>query len=249
MAVYGTIVCLGDSLTHGARDDYGRCYPMELSDLFWTAYNQRWLCAEEGVNGEISSDILRRSISVMKKYPEAHEVILLCGTNDSKDRINMDSLTFKRNIEGILRVATVHDKEILICSIPDLVGFGAPDYSQESQKRIDRFNGIIDVVVKENPSIIKGFIDLRGIPADYYADGVHFKNIGYREIARRVFEGIKAKREFDPPSDKGKVYVEGNLVGYFDDEGNYVPIVKSDVKGTFYYDADGSTIEVGRADE
>ena len=33
MAVYGTILCLGDSLTHGARDEYYRCYPMELSDL------------------------------------------------------------------------------------------------------------------------------------------------------------------------------------------------------------------------
>jgi lysophospholipase L1-like esterase len=196
MAVYGTIVCLGDSLTHGARDDYGRCYPMELSDMLWNEYKQRWLCAEEGVNGERSSDVLRRALSVIKKYPEAHEVVLLCGTNDSKDRFDTPPEIYKQNMEGILRIAAMYDKEVIICYLPDLNGFGAPDYSQESPKRIEKFNGKITELVAEYPNIIKGVVDLRGIPADYYADGVHFKNVGYVEIARRVFGGIREKRSF-----------------------------------------------------
>ena len=44
MAVYGTILCLGDSLTHGARDEYYRCYPMELSDLLGKILARLGLC-------------------------------------------------------------------------------------------------------------------------------------------------------------------------------------------------------------
>ena len=220
MAVYGTIVCLGDSLTHGARDDFGRCYPMELSDMLWIEYSQRWLCAEEGVNGERSSDVLRRALSVIKKYPEAHEVVLLCGTNDSKDRFNTPPDIYKKNMSGILRIAAMYDKEVIVCYIPDLNGFGAPDYSQDSAKRIDRYNEKITELIEQYPNIIKGSVDLRGIPSKYYADGVHFKNIGYKEIAKRIFEGIKEKREFHPIMGE-RIYSDGQLIGYFDMEGKF----------------------------
>lgn len=195
MAVYGHILCLGDSLTHGARDNYGRCYPMELSDMLWYEYGQKWICIEEGVNGEISSDILRRSISVMRKYPDATEVVLLCGTNDSKDTVNMPPDVFRKNIEGIIRIASTYDKEVLLCTIPDLQGFGAPDYSQDSKGRIYQFNSMIRDIADLNKNV-KELIELKGIPGEYYADGVHFNNDGYKEIARRVMKAIQNKRHF-----------------------------------------------------
>ncbi len=233
MAVFGTIICLGDSLTHGARDDYGRCYPMELSDMLWEKYGQRWLCAEEGVNGERSSDVLRRALSVIKRYPEAHEVVLLCGTNDSKDRFNTPPDVYKRNVEGILRIAAMHDKEVIICYIPDLNGFGAPDYSQESPKRIESFNEKIEELIREYPNIIKGEVDLRNIPDDYYADGVHFKNKGHVEIARRVYNGLVNKREFkkftseyEYPDDEQQIVFSTKhmTVGYYDADGSFRPV-------------------------
>ncbi len=195
MAVYGHIICLGDSLTHGARDGYGRCYPMELSDMLWAKYKQRWICAEEGVNGETSSDVLRRSASVMRNYPDAQEVVLLCGTNDSKDAVNMPVGIFKKNIEGIIRTAAVYEKEVILCTIPDLKGFGAPDYSMESSRRIEGFNEVIEEIYCDNINI-KNLVDLRGIDSSLYADGVHFKHSGYIEIARRVLKGIEEKRKW-----------------------------------------------------
>ncbi len=159
-------------------------------------------------------------MTVIKKYPEAHEVILLCGTNDSKDRFNTPPEVFKRNMEGILRIAAMYDKEVIICYIPDLNGFGAPDYSQESQNRIDKYNAEIKRLILDYPNIIKGSVDLRGLPVEFYADGVHFKNIGYKEIAKRIFNGIKEKREFFPIMVE-KVYSDGQLIGYFDAEGEY----------------------------
>lgn len=200
MAVYGTIICLGDSLTHGARDGYGRCYPFELSDMLWEEFGQRWICADEGVNGDTSTDVLRRSITVMKKYPEAKEVVLLCGTNDSKSTVNMPPHIYKKNMDGIIRVCAVHEKDVLLCKIPDLRGFGAPDYDQMSAIKIDSFNEILEEVAGENVDTIRSVIDLTGIPKEYYADGVHFKNIGYVEIARRILKGIQRKRHFQTPT-------------------------------------------------
>lgn len=195
MAIYGHIICLGDSLTHGARDLYGRCYPMELSDILWDRYGQRWVCIDEGVNGDTSTDVLRRSISVMRKYPDAQEVVLLCGTNDSKDAINMPVEIYRKNLEGILRNIAVYEKETLLCTIPCLKGFGAPDYSQESQGRINSYNKVIKELAVSDPTV-KELVELRGIPEQFYADGVHLKNAGYFYIADRVADSLERKRSF-----------------------------------------------------
>lgn len=194
MAIYGTILCFGDSLTHGARDDYARCYPFELSRILYEKFNQNWACAEEGVNGEIAADILRRSISTFKKYPEAFEVVLLCGMNDSKDWVDTDPKIYRKNVEDIIRMARVYGKVVLLCTIPELRGFGAPDYSQQSQKRIDVYNEVLEAIAEEQGLIL---IDLRNLPADCYADGVHFTNKGNIEVATRVARGLIQKRTFD----------------------------------------------------
>ena len=197
MAVYGTILCLGDSLTHGARCCYGRSYPIELSDMLWEQFGQRWICAEEGVNGETSVDILRRTLNAVKKYPEAFEVVLLCGTNDSKDRVNTSPEIYKKNIEGILRILAVYGKEVILCTIPDLKGFGAPDYSKKSIERIEAFNKKLLEIAKENTGIVKHVVDMRGMDVDCYADGVHMNNKGYTLMAERVLEAIIHRRHFD----------------------------------------------------
>lgn len=194
MAIYGTILCLGDSLTHGARDEYYRCYPMELSDLLGEIFGQDWVCAEEGVNGETSADILRRSLSVVKRYPEAYEMILLCGMNDTKDSVATPPEVYRRNVEGIIRIARVYGKETILCTIPDLRGFGAPDYSQESAKRLKQFNRVVEEIAEERALVL---VDLRGMGPECYADGVHLTNVGNREVARRIAVEIIAKRGFD----------------------------------------------------
>lgn len=196
MAVYGTILCLGDSLTHGARDEFGRCYPMELSDLLYDLFGQTWICAEEGVNGETSSDILRRSLSVIKRYPEAFEMVLCCGMNDSKDTVATPVDVYRRNVEQIIRIAQVYGKDVILCTVPDLNGFGVPDYTKNSQKRIDEFNKVIESIAKEQNLRL---VDLRGMGKECYADGVHFSNLGNKEVAARVAKVIIEKRGFQLP--------------------------------------------------
>ena len=41
--IWNEIVCLGDSITFGARDEFGRCYPAELGKLLTKELNEFYL--------------------------------------------------------------------------------------------------------------------------------------------------------------------------------------------------------------
>ena len=36
--IWNEILCIGDSLTYGARDEYGRSYPLELAKIGHLVY-------------------------------------------------------------------------------------------------------------------------------------------------------------------------------------------------------------------
>jgi len=42
--IYGSIICLGDSLTAGSRDELWRGYPVELELLLWKYYPKKPIC-------------------------------------------------------------------------------------------------------------------------------------------------------------------------------------------------------------
>ena len=69
--IWNEIVCLGDSLTYGARDRYGRSYPAELGKIMTDATGEFYICHNYGINGETSSDLLRRSWHILKSNPAA----------------------------------------------------------------------------------------------------------------------------------------------------------------------------------
>ena len=56
--IWNEILCLGDSITTGARDRYGRCYPMELARLMTQRTGEFYFCHDHGVCGDTSSDLL-----------------------------------------------------------------------------------------------------------------------------------------------------------------------------------------------
>ena len=64
--IWNQILCLGDSLTYGARDRYGRSYPAELGKLLTEKTGEFYICHNYGINGETSSDLLRRSWNIIK---------------------------------------------------------------------------------------------------------------------------------------------------------------------------------------
>lgn len=195
MPTYGFILAVGDSLTYGSRDEYRRDYPFYLSQMLSEHFGQDWVAIAEGKPGETSSELATRIYKVVRSYPECFEVVVLVGTNDAKDDIAHPPAVYKENIEHILRVCRACKKKVYLCTIPDMVGFGAPDYSVRSQQRIKEYNAVLEELAQKYQNVVK-LVDLRGIPEEYYADGVHFNSMGYREVARRVMRAILEERQW-----------------------------------------------------
>lgn len=61
------ILCLGDSLTNGARNEYFRDYPLELSQFITEKSKTPNICINDSVNGETSSEILKRAFKILEK--------------------------------------------------------------------------------------------------------------------------------------------------------------------------------------
>jgi lysophospholipase L1-like esterase len=189
--IYGTIICLGDSLTNGARDELWRGYPVELELLMYQRHGQNWNCINAGINGETSIDVYKRAYGVLKSHPEAGEMVLLCGTNDSKVQVDTPPDRFAEHVEAILRCAQRWDKISYLCLIPDLKGFGAPDFCKQSL--IDQYNERLQALATKWGNRL---VDLRGMDASMYSDGVHLNNAGYKEVALRVAAVIEQNRSY-----------------------------------------------------
>lgn len=186
----GTILCLGDSITFGARDEYKRSYPAELSFLL-SENKQKWICVNRGIEGETSAELLRRLYGEIKACPDAFEVCLLTGTNDARDRIGPE--VYERNLKQILDALVFFSKFVYLGLLPEKKGSGAPDYPNEMMKWLEIYNGILESLAPRYDRQVK-VVDLTYLPESVYADGIHFKNAGHRMIAEKFFKAIKERR-------------------------------------------------------
>ena len=59
--IWNEIVCLGDSLTFGARDPFKRSFPAELGKMLSDETGEFYYCHNYGVCGETSSDSIGTS--------------------------------------------------------------------------------------------------------------------------------------------------------------------------------------------
>ena len=85
--IWNEILCVGDSITYGARDEYGRTFPVELSSMLTKVTNEVYYCHNHGVCGETSSDLLRRIWTACRSSPDSKIMTVLIGTNDTQKNI------------------------------------------------------------------------------------------------------------------------------------------------------------------
>lgn len=199
--IYGVILCLGDSLTNGARSEYVRGYPEELADFLSEKFSQSWVCVNRGINGETSPELLKRAYSEMSSTGDAYEVIVLCGTNDAKETVATPLEMYKKNLEGIMRIAIVKKKKPYLCTIPQLMGFGAPDYTAWTAKRIKDYNNIVRELAKKYKTKL---VELeQGVfQKEDYADGVHLNYAGYKKMALKIGGAILEERHWEESAPK-----------------------------------------------
>jgi lysophospholipase L1-like esterase len=187
--IYGIVVCLGDSLITGARDEAGLSVARILGDCL-SVNDQKWIAVDEGVNGETSGSLLRRAYRVVRSYPEAKDVVLCIGINDAKVPATSEDV-FRRNYAELLRTFAILGKHCYACLIPPRNGFGAPDYI-DNHVLMD-YNRVIEELAKSASPFVS-IVDLTSIPARLRADGVHFNFGGDAWAAKKIAATIMSAR-------------------------------------------------------
>mgnify|MGYP001438876980 CR=1 FL=1 len=108
--IWNEIVCLGDSITFGARDEYGRCYPAELGKLLTKELNEFYYCHNFGINGETSSDLQKRAWNNISSKSNSNIMLLLIGTNDTQIGVTPDIFISEESDE--FRIDTDTDNQL-----------------------------------------------------------------------------------------------------------------------------------------
>lgn len=178
--IYNVLVCLGDSLTTGARDRYFRSYPLELASAMSQKTNEAWLCATEAVNGQTSSDLARNAYRLLLPYTDVYGALILIGTNDS--RRGIPPAIFVDNVSQIVSACRVLGKKPYVLTIP-MVDYNRHFlwYSKESAILIEEYNNALAQL--DNIALI----DIRpSVTSAHLIDGVHFSHEGNVQVAETV---------------------------------------------------------------
>jgi lysophospholipase L1-like esterase len=120
------ILCVGDSLTFGARDEFHRSYPAELSRLFHEREGRFVYCVNHGISGETSSQLLRRIYANARSCPQAALALLVIGTNDTM--LPQPVGIYRDNIRQIIGVLREDREWVGVGLLPPVVGPGLPNY-------------------------------------------------------------------------------------------------------------------------
>jgi lysophospholipase L1-like esterase len=185
-------ICLGDSLTTGARTRFG--LPEALADHLNRLTRKKWLFRCEAVNGETVLQLLRRMDQKPWMWQDATFGTLMIGTNDAKTAVDTPPAVFRMLFGQILDRLIVAKLLVFPALIPDLqidASLASP-YDSSCRDRIGRFNDAIRRECAER-GLERALVDTTGLPAADYVDGVHFSEEGINAVARRFAEKITAR--------------------------------------------------------
>jgi lysophospholipase L1-like esterase len=168
--IYHLLLCIGDSLTFGARDQYGRNYPLELAQCLSKLTGEDWYCITEASNGRTSSDLAREAYPILQKYPDVHGVCLLIGTNDSRQKIPVE--IYLDNVRQIVRICRILKKRVFLLSVPRFT----PErhflwFDHEALSLVESYNKELEQLP------LATFVDISEIITNVdLIDGVHFSH-------------------------------------------------------------------------
>lgn len=182
------ILCLGDSLTNGARDEYYRSYPMELADLILARRTDFYLCINAGVNGDTTSHIRHRATTLLPAHRDARFVLVLGGTNDAK--VPLPPTILRSNVEGVVRLGEALKVEVVLGLLPRVHGPGLPNYAPASvNDSIARYNEVLGAVAM---NLGLRYADFSAYPARLFCDGVHMTHEGYCRMAEDWYAALES---------------------------------------------------------
>lgn len=165
-----TIICFGDSLTHGTGASQGMDYPSQLSRRIGRPV------INAGIPGDTTDTALARlERDVLDRSPRI--VLITLGGNDLKNRQDRDRAF--RNLKTI--ITAIQGRGALVI----VGGLDVPVWGrgfQERYRKVCEETGAVLV-----PDILKGLL---GNP-DRMSDAIHPNDAGYGIMAGYFYEAIK----------------------------------------------------------
>ena len=185
--LFGTVLCLGDSLTRGARATVG--YPERLAALMSRRTGVEWATLNRGVSGETTWQVLDRTpaaVGQLAGMAGAKWCVLLAGTNDSKPGgpgLDDWELLYRQVVHWPRR----HKIPTALCTFPDVRPGVMPSYDARSREFLrlasQRVRDLVDEFAVDNPTRC---VELAELPEHMLCDGVHLTPDGYAWVADRV---------------------------------------------------------------
>lgn len=168
------ILCIGDSLTRGAPNNYG--YPEHLEQLTGC------LCINSGNPGEASNTTDFRIKGELKKYKP--DLVLICiGTNDYN--IGIYPKYTEDYIWSMCLKVRAQDAQPVIIGVPSYKEVGMPPASIKDHPLYETV-GITGKV----PVITNALGLVLSDPALRDSDGVHANPLGYMHLAELIAEDL-----------------------------------------------------------
>lgn len=179
--IWNEILCLGDSITYGARDRYGRSYPAELAKIMFEKTGEFYYCHNYSVCGDTSSDLQKKCWNATRSHSNSKLALIMIGTNDTQSAIPVD--IYRDNIRQIVSVARVHGMLPIVATLPEL-GF-TPLYIK-NKNLIQEYNKVLYTLSEEMDFEL---CDMSGTEK-YYIDNVHYTHEGYKILAKKFASKI-----------------------------------------------------------
>ena len=185
-----TLLCLGDSITIGARSYLG--YPEYCGNFLNDKTNKHWNVINHSVSGFTAIDLVRYIDSNWSNLKDlAPEVIsIMIGTNDLKIKTTTEDFEIAYRQLIIKSKLLVNSNNIIIHKIPLLQKGVMLPYNLKMNILIENYNNTIKKIA-ESEDLILNDMDSH---SEYFYDGVHLNSKGSEAWGKTLSEIILGLR-------------------------------------------------------
>ena len=206
------ILCLGDSNTHGYCADPGDCADGGFrfnEDERWTCLLQKalgpdYLVTEEGLGGRTtvfpdplheSMDALSCAYALLKSHEVIDLLIIMLGTNDTKERLGANAACIGLGMERLVRKCQSvdcwgdHAPNILIVSPPPIgKGMELNECGEAMGKGCPEKSELLAHYFQKTAKLVGAhFMDARGCEFNP-VDCMHLSRRGHAQLAEKLAE-------------------------------------------------------------
>jgi lysophospholipase L1-like esterase len=154
------IVLIGDSITEGA---------------IWNEFFPKYRLLNRGIDGDKSSDILKRIDSIVSVEPKY--AFIMVGINDIDQHISLEEI-FGNYVEIVRKL---QEKDIGVV-IQSTIQCELSKCGQKRVSKVNELNALLSVFASKNDIQyldLGKLSDVRGLDASFTTDGLHLNMKGY----------------------------------------------------------------------